>query len=237
MSLWRISGWGLVAFAAYIPINWLILSLNGDFPKENTLTENVIGTVICWGFAAGLGFLLVLTARGRKLRKAEEARALQRVLSQPLTEIHPTGVMLKSGERAYGAIAATLKEVKTVGYSGRTSGISVRVAKGVTLRSGGIRGSAVKGMVSVASGELVITNQRVIFAGDMKSFEIPLDKLLNTTNFEHGFGFSDGKHTFLLKTDDGKDQILFGSALDRVLRGEARTVAPVGDACPTAVSG
>ncbi|GAC1379854.1 MAG: hypothetical protein NVSMB40_19520 [Aquirhabdus sp.] len=104
---------------------------------------------------------------------------MQQLLAQPLTEIRPAKALVKPGEKAYAAVMASLQEVKTVGYSAGTSGISVRVAKGVTLRTGGARGRAVKGMVSVATGELVITDKRLIFAGDSKSFAIPLEDLLS----------------------------------------------------------
>ena len=67
------------------------------------------------------------------------------------------------------------------------------VSKNVTVRQGGSTGTVVKGIVNVATGELVITDKRVIFAGDGKSFVIPLDDLINTTNFFDGFGFSDSK--------------------------------------------
>ena len=97
--------------------------------------------------------------------------------------------------------------------------MSVRVAKGVTLRAGAIRGQAVKGMVSVASGELVITDKRVIFSGDKKSFAIPLQNLLNSTNYTDGFGFSDNKTTYTLTTKNDRERMLFVIALNKVLRG------------------
>jgi hypothetical protein len=113
---------------------------------------------------------------------------------------------------------ASLQETKTVGYSAGSTGMSVRVAKGVTLRTSGTRGKAIKGMVSVSSGELVITDKRVIFAGDKKSFAIPLGDLINTTNYNDGFGFSDSKTTYTLTTDDDKARMLFSIALNKILR-------------------
>lgn len=47
--------------------------------------------------------------------------------------------LLKAGEKAYASVQASLQEEKTVGYSVGTTGISVRVAKGVTLRTSGTR--------------------------------------------------------------------------------------------------
>lgn len=81
--------------------------------------------------------------------------------------------------------------------------MSVRVAKGVSLRSGSFRSHAVKGMVEVATGELVATNQRVIFAGDNKSFSIPLHKLINVTPYSDGVGLHDEHKNYLLGSGDG----------------------------------
>jgi len=73
-------------------------------------------------------------------------------------------------------------------------------------------------MVSVASGELVITDKRVIFAGDKKSFAIPLPDLLSSTNYADGFGFSDNKNTYTLATNNDRERLVFAATLDKVLR-------------------
>ena len=143
---------------------------------------------------------------------------MQELLAQPLTEIKPRQALLKSGEKAYGSVFARLQEVQTVGYSGGSSGVSVRVAKGVTLRTGSMRAYAVKGAVIVASGEIVITDQRILFAGDRKSFDIPLESLLNVTSYSDGFGFHDNKKTYTFLTDNDRDRVTFGVALNKVLR-------------------
>jgi hypothetical protein len=96
--------------------------------------------------------------------------------------------------------------------------MSVHVAKGVTLRTSGTRAMPVKGMVEVAKGELVITDKRVIFAGDRKSFAIANGDLLNTTNYSDGFGFTDGNKTYTLTTPKGQAHTMFAVALHKVLR-------------------
>ena len=219
MSVGRMFSWAVAVFAAFIPLNWIRLWAAGDIPKDSTLIQLSVGILVCWGFAAGLSYFLVVSARGIKLRKTKDEQAMQQLLAQPLTEIRPSHALLKTSEKAYGAVMASLQETQTVGYSAGTSGVSVRVAKGVTLRTSGTRGKAVKGMVSVASGELVITDKRLVFSGDRKSFAIQLDDLLNTTSYTDGFGFSDGKTTYTLITTDDRDRMHFGIALNKVLRG------------------
>lgn len=70
-------------------------------------------------------------------------------------------------------------------YEGGSQGVSFRVAKGVSYRVGGQRGHSVSeiGIVPVSTGELVVTNQRVIFRGDGKAFAIKLDKILDIQVF------------------------------------------------------
>ena len=209
----------MVGIAFLVPVNWIRLWIVGDIAKDSTLPQFLIGTIISWGLGAGLAYFLIVSARGLKLKKANEEQAMQMLLAQPLTQIRPTKALLKAGEKAYGSVAASLQEVQTVGYSAGTSGVSVRVAKGVTLRTSGTRARAVKGMVSVAAGELVVTDQRIIFAGDRKAFAIPLDELLNTTNYTDGFGFNTSKSTYTLLTESDRDGAIFGIALTKVLNG------------------
>jgi hypothetical protein len=74
-------------------------------------------------------------------------------------------------------------------------------------------------MVSVASGELVVTDRRIIFAGDRKSFSVPIDEVLSTTNYSDGFGISDSKVTYTLTTTDESARLQFSVALKKVLGG------------------
>ena len=217
-SLGRSLSWALAAGLSIVPLNWIRLWFAGDIPKESTLSQFLIGTLICWGIAGALGYFLVVSARGAKIRKASEEQELQRLLNAPLTEIRPSRALIKADEKAFGAVMASLQETQTVGYSAGTTGMSLRVAKGVTLRTSGSRGKAIKGMVAVASGELVITDKRVIFAGDRKSFAISLSDLLSATNYTDGFGFGDGKTTYTLITTDARSRMLFEVALHKVLR-------------------
>lgn len=203
---------------AFVPINWIRIWIAGENSKDSTLLQFLIGTLICWGIAAALAYFLIVSQRGIRLRKERDEKALESLLAAPLTAIQPNKALVKAGETAYASVAAELKEVQTVGYSAGTSGVSVRVAKGVTLRTAGTRGKAVKGMVSVASGELVVTDKRIIFAGDRKSFAISLEDILSTTDYADGFGFSDSKKTYTLTTTEEPARRRFSVVLEKVLR-------------------
>lgn len=210
--------WAIVTVTALVPLNWIRLWASGDIPKDATLMQFLLGTAICWSISAGLAYFLIISARGIKIREAKDEQAMQVLLAQPLTEIRPSVALIKSGERAFCAVGAELLKQQTVGFTANTSGVSVRVAKGVTLRTSGTKGKAVKGMVNVSSGELVVTDQRIIFSGDRKSFSIPLENLLNSTNYADGFGFSDSKSTYTLRTANDKERLQFAIALQKVIR-------------------
>ena len=177
----------------------------------------VLGSLWC-AYLYGSGVNNKNLAKKSKLQDEEDMRALEVVAAAPLVEIRPSQALLKPDEKAYGAIAASLQEEKTLGYSAGTQGVSVRVAKGLTLRTSGTRAMPVKGMVEVAKGELVITDRRVIFAGDRKSFVLANADLINTTNYSDGFGFTDGAKTYTLTTGSGSAHKLFAVVLHKVLR-------------------
>lgn len=75
-------------------------------------------------------------------------------------------------------------------YVGGYQGASIRVAKGLYFRVGGFRGRPVESSenVHVDTGLLGITNKHVYFAGPMKSFRIPYDKIVSMTPYSDGVG-------------------------------------------------
>lgn len=217
MNIEKILSWMFVVILAWLPLNWTRLWLTGGLPKGTTVMGFLASTLVCWGLAIAIGYFTISMARRSKVCQAKEKIAMQELLAEPLTEIQPTTALLKSGEKAYGSVQASLKEVKTVGFSAGTTGISFRVAKGLSLRSSSTRGRAVRSMVNVADGELVVTNQRIIFAGDRKGFSIKLDNLINTTDYSDGFGFNDNRSTYTLTTGNATGRLLFSIALKKIL--------------------
>lgn len=79
----------------------------------------------------------------------------------------------------YAAPAQTFADKEqVVGYSGKSAGVSVRVAKGVSVRSGRSGGNTIRGTVrQTKAGDLLITNKRILFSGKDDSFDIPLQKI------------------------------------------------------------
>lgn len=90
----------------------------------------------------------------------------------------------------YAVPASTFTDKeKVVGYTGKSSGVSVRVAKGVSLRTGGTGSRAIRDTVRQSNyGDLLVTNKRVIFVGKDDSFEFQIGKI-STLKFLDGESF------------------------------------------------
>jgi len=84
-----------------------------------------------------------------------------------------------------------LTEYRSTGstYSGGYAGVSFRVAKGVRLNTGKTGGSSMRNPETpqtIDSGELTVTNQRVVFTGANQVRVFDLDKVLNMESGSNG---------------------------------------------------
>jgi len=147
----------------------------------------------------------------------------------PETKLEANGfnVILKKGEKIHFAGSATLKELKTVslGYSGGSRGVSIRIMKGVSYRVGGHRGHMVKEDVwkETSRDALLITNQRLFltpFSG-FKPLSIPLNKILSYQIYENGIEvYKEGREkSYLFQVDDSSSVEIFGICLSFLLSG------------------
>lgn len=157
-------------------------------------------------------------ARRRLEEQTRRQQELEQARSGPLTPINPGAVVLQHGEEAFASIPASLLEMRTVRYRGASTGVSVRVAKGVWLRQSGSRGVAEKGLVPVASGTLVATNRRLIFAGDQKSVTVALDKVSSFERMSDGVRFGDTRKTYNFLMGQSRQQHIFSIIAERLLR-------------------
>ncbi len=134
-----------------------------------------------------------------------------------LPSIKPASAILKAGETAYVEASSMLMETRFGGFVGGSRGVSVHVAKGLTLRAGAFKGHKVEHIVVAARGHLLITSQRVIFAGDQKSFAVALDKLINITRYRDGFTFNDGSKSHNVLVPNIRERTVFTAILDRIV--------------------
>ena len=172
-----------------VSVTAIVFGIAAVFGPNEDLLE--MGTsLILLGLVFTVGFV---RSHNKKIKsqKEEDARAeLEARIEQVSTMsrlpvVTPEAIVMRSGEVCHYQEAANVLQVKNevVGHTSGSSGISVRVAKGVTLHSGGSRGHAIRQDVShTYPGYFTITNQRIVMTGE-KGFEHPLSKLTALTLF------------------------------------------------------
>lgn len=69
-------------------------------------------------------------------------------------------------------------EERAVRRSGRSAGVSFRVARGLWIRTGGFDSESTHEVTELDCGDLAITSDRLIFVGSSKTLEYPLSKII-----------------------------------------------------------
>lgn len=138
---------------------------------------------------------------GQRCRVHMTNEELESIDKGILPTLYGSGVVLRDGEKAYFNSAAELitSKERVVGHTGRSGGVSVRVAKGVTLHSGASTGQAVYGRVEQSfNGSLIITSERIIFLNPINGFECPVKKITAIRPYSDGFGIQSGNKNYIL---------------------------------------
>lgn len=160
-----------------------------------------------------------------------EARRLALLEKAPLTPIHPSGIVALPGETFYWQGIAKWLEFHTERqYSGGYGGVSVRVTRGVSLRSGSTTGrSRPVTVANTTRGTVYLSDRRILFISPVFSRDIHLKSALH---FAKGPGFirvdMPNATSFQIETANSA----LGIALDKVLAGRTQTRA--GDSPPLA---
>jgi hypothetical protein len=130
-----------------------------------------------------------------ELRRLNRWRYILQIRRGNLPPVQVENIILRKDEVAYWIQPAKLWEERVVSrrYEGGSAGISFRVAKGITLRTGSTRGHLITDSadVPVTDGNFIITNQRFIFQGEGKSFETKYEKILDIHNHLDGIRYSE----------------------------------------------
>lgn len=145
-------------------------------------------------YVATLG--LSLTDLPRSLRGTDVERIGQRMILADLQAGRPprstvtAAVLLRKDETAlwcYNGVCMYQEKVERE-YVGRTGGISVRVMKGVTYRTGTFRSRPIETsyMQLTDTGSLYITNRHIIFMGRQRSIRVPYTKIIGITPYADG---------------------------------------------------
>ncbi len=157
------------------------------------------------------------------LQRLSKCRLLYDINSGNLPSIQIPGLMLHKGEVAHWSEPGAIIEERVVNrqYVGGYSGVSLRIMRGVYYRTGGVRGhvETTKGIVPTSLGNLVLTNQRLIFLGNKTSLDIPWSKVLNMDFYRDGIGVAKSGRsspTVIKFNHDGNTDII-GHIISRII--------------------
>lgn len=123
----------------------------------------------------------------------------------PLPIVESKGAILGSGEVCHYSNPATFVKTKNVvvGHSGGHSGVSIRVAKGMSYRIGQSQSTAIRENVQEkTAGVLSITNKRIIFSASKGAFDKKISELSAITPYKDGIGFQFASTQYPLMTSD-----------------------------------
>lgn len=105
----------------------------------------------------------------------------------------------------YGNVEHRIVKNRVIGHKADTAGVSLRVAKGVTIRKGGVKGAAIRGdVVEKTLGKLTVTDQRIVFGSAKASFEKKLSAITSITPYTDGIEIQFGSNAFQFLTPEGE---------------------------------
>jgi hypothetical protein len=154
------------------------------------------------------------------LQNLAYAKLLWQLENGIFTIIHHAPINLTKNEKCYLSFQGKVLESKivTTGYTRRSSGVSIKIAKGVTYRVGAARSAPIREEITVKhSGNLYLTSSRIVFVAGSKSFIIKFDDLLTFEVYSNGIGFVVGGHTHLVELNSQHVE-LFGMGLTSSMR-------------------
>lgn len=145
-------------------------------------------------------------------------RVIAEIEAGNLPGVAVSGLVLQKNETPHWSEPGALIEERVVSrkFEGRSSGVSFRIAKGVSYRIGASRGNLISetAKLKVSHGDLIVTSWRVIFRGDKKSFTYRLDKLLDVNMFSNGVGVTgENGNPRVVMFDNDRNADIVGSIL------------------------
>lgn len=196
--------------------------------RSNTLWKKIIAIIyyvcVIATIAQGIGSVIVGLALpfiffffyDRYKRKENSGSTLKESNSSTLVPVK-ANIIMQQGEECYYTNSAVRLKPKTVtiGYKGGYTGVSFRVAKGVTLHTGGTTRQAIKeNIMEKYQGTLYITNKRILFVAQQNGFTLPLNKLVTVTLFKNAYQLHKDEVTYIMQP---KNLRKFGTTLQKVI--------------------
>lgn len=199
--------WVLIIFSALMLLGCLAFDSVG---------EDEMVPVLLVLLAVGIGMLFYTRYRKKKATqkailhdaqlKSQRIAEVSAVTELPVVQDSMAAIILKPGEICHYQAPANTIVIKNqvVGYKGGSSGVSVRVAKGVTLRSGSSRGTPIReDVVTRYPGVFTMTGQRFVMTGE-KGFDRQIEKLtaMSPWNGYEGIMLQFGSSSYIIEMDE-----------------------------------
>ena len=186
-------------FSVYIPSDRDTVHINVNFSKskeEFTLVSNDVKIENCSCNVSGDNYIVEQNPLHMQISPEEK---LQRLI---IEEPH---ISLNEGEVCYYCNTASAIHQKNV-VTGRTSGgagVSFRVAKGVSIRTGGGNSQVIRENVNeYFEGTLYITNIRIILLAPKYGFDLYISKITQLLYKDFGLEIFSGSKCYQVLTDD-----------------------------------
>jgi hypothetical protein len=138
-------------------------------------------------------------------RQLERFRLLAQVENGQLPDVQ-SPLILQRGERCHARFTCALHEMRTVtkavsyhGPAGR-----IRIMKGLSWRYGYVNVNRItkEELKLIDTGELLVTNKRLLFNGAKRNTNVPLKRVVHFTMYKDGVQ---------IEKDSGRDQFFIGS--------------------------
>ena len=133
------------------------------------------------------------------------AGAIGQIRRGILTSMNTNQLMLTNGEVChFSERAIRVTEKKSKHYEGGSNGVSIRIAKGVTYRTGRYKGIPVEDISYVKiKGLLYITNKRIVFVSDGQAFEKKFKSVTACVPYSNAIKLQFGNTNITLMVPDG----------------------------------
>lgn len=196
-------GWLVASIFFALPVfGGLIVLISGVADKEQTI--GILVMIPIFGF---ISLMLMQEYKMSKRRNAnkdvnkENEKILE--LEERLPVIEESPIYLKGDVLHYLEPATLLiTKNKMVGRTGKTGGISVRLAKGIYARTGSYGGNPIyRDVTYTFNGQLAVTNNRILFIHPQKGFEIRLKDISLIDPYSDGVSIQTKSkaYSFMLK--------------------------------------
>lgn len=131
--------------------------------------------------------------------------AIEQIHRGILPNINTNQLMLTNNEVCYfSERAVRITEKKSKHYEGGSKGVSIRIAKGITYRTGRHKGVPVEDISYIKTkGLLYITNKRIVFVSDSQAFEKPFKTLTACVPYSNAIKLQFKNTTITLMVPDG----------------------------------